>query len=96
MEVEVYCRNNLCSLRYYKFECIQLLVGGCHPELQSVLDALHGSCLWAPHHQGLYRVRRLMDGLAAAQWLMLQVVSHSIGGRSQVAVGSPYRARVAL
>lgn len=29
---------------------IQLLAGGCHPEVQSVLNALHGSCQWAPHH----------------------------------------------
>lgn len=41
------------------------------------------------------RVCGLMDGLTATQWLMLQVVSHSIGGRSQVAVDSLYHTSAA-
>lgn len=58
----VRCKNNLRSPRYRKFNWTQLLVGGCHPELRTVLNALHGSCLWAPHHQGHCRVRGMMDG----------------------------------
>lgn len=39
----------------------------------------------------------MMDGLAAAQMLTLQVVIQSIGGRSQVTVGSSLdRARLVL
>lgn len=49
-------------------------------------------CTWVLPEQGAHG---LTDGPTATQWLMLQVVSHLIGERSQVAVDSLYRSGTA-